>query len=124
MILAPLPLKPTLVASTSPLPPNPQTPATHPQVVKVRAEAMAAAARTGSRPHGMLSIVGLKDEELEGLCREAAEQLPGGDTVCVIANRLFPTVRLRLRAVCLFLCLCLYFSASGNCTDQICIRPL
>jgi hypothetical protein len=53
---------------------------------------MAAAGRAGSRPHGMLSVVGLPDGELEGICREAAEKL-GPGTVCVVANYLFPTVR-------------------------------
>ncbi|KIZ07315.1 (acyl-carrier-protein) S-malonyltransferase [Monoraphidium neglectum] len=61
-------------------------------VVKIRAESMAAAGRAGSRPHGMLSVVGLPDGELEGICREAAEKL-GPGTVCVVANYLFPTGR-------------------------------
>jgi hypothetical protein len=56
----------------------------------VRAQAMAAAARAG-RPHGMLSVVGVADAELEDLCRAAAAKL-GGDTVCSVANLLFPTV--------------------------------
>jgi [acyl-carrier-protein] S-malonyltransferase len=53
---------------------------------------MAAAARAGGRPHGMLSVVGLGQPELEGLCREAVRKL-GGGAVCVVANCLFPTVR-------------------------------
>ncbi len=36
------------------------------QVVKVRAEAMSAAAAAGE-PHGMLSVVGLADEDLGSL---------------------------------------------------------
>lgn len=35
------------------------------QVVKVRGAAMAAAAASGGRPHGMLSVVGLSDEQLQ-----------------------------------------------------------
>ena len=62
------------------------------QVVKVRAESMAAAAaRAGGRGHGMLSVVGLPDAELDGICAEARGKLPAG-TVCQVANYLFPTV--------------------------------
>lgn len=52
---------------------------------------MAAAARLG-RPHGMLSIIGLSDAALEEACQKA-RALVGGDTVCRIANFLFPTGR-------------------------------
>lgn len=61
------------------------------QVVKVRAEAMAAAARSGGRGHGMLSVVGLPDAELDAICGEARVKLPEG-TVCQVGNYLFPTV--------------------------------
>ena len=54
---------------------------------------MAAAARAADgRPHGMLSVVGLEDAGLEAACREAVAKL-GGETVCEVANKLFPTVR-------------------------------
>lgn len=72
---------------------------THMQVVKVRAEAMAAAAAAG-RPHGMLSVVGLGDSELDSICEAAARELPPG-TVCQVANRLFPTV-----SACVCVCVC------------------
>jgi malonyl CoA-acyl carrier protein transacylase len=39
----------------------------------------------------MLSVVGLGDADLERLCEEARQQL-GGDTVCQLANYLFPQV--------------------------------
>ena len=42
--------------------------------MKVRAESMAAAAGMGS-PHGMLSVVGLNDADLEAVCKEVG---PGG----------------------------------------------
>lgn len=62
-----------LPASTRPatvLSPMSMTPALPPlQVVKVRAESMAAAAGMG-RPHGMLSVVGLNDADLEAVCKE------------------------------------------------------
>lgn len=38
-------------------------------MVKVRAESMAAAAGMG-RPHGMLSVVGLSDADLDAICAE------------------------------------------------------
>ena len=60
------------------------------KVVKVRAESMSAAAKTG-RPHGMLSVVGLSDSDLEAVCAEAKSKVPG--SVCVIANYLFPQGR-------------------------------
>ena len=60
------------------------------KVVKVRAESMSAAAKTG-RPHGMLSVVGLSDADLEAVCAEARAKVP--NSVCVIANYLFPQGR-------------------------------
>ena len=60
------------------------------QVVKVRGEAMAAAAAQG-KPHGMLSVIGVTDDDLTAICAEARARL-GGDTVCQIANFLFPQV--------------------------------
>jgi len=51
---------------------------------------MAAAAAAG-RPHGMLSVVGLSDAALEGLCAAARSRCPG--SVCQLANFLFPTGR-------------------------------
>ncbi len=59
-------------------------------VVKVRAESMAEAAKQGD-PHGMLSVVGLGDDDLEGICKQVREQMP--DKVCQIANYLFPQGR-------------------------------
>lgn len=64
---------------------------THAQVVKRRGESMAAAAKQG-KPHGMLSIIGLSDAVLEDVCAKARAKT-GGDTVCRIANYLFPTGR-------------------------------
>lgn len=63
------------------------------KIVKVRAQAMAQAARTGP-PHGMLSVVGLADVDLQTLCQQArqAVQVEGG-TVCQLANFLFPQGR-------------------------------
>ena len=46
------------------------------KVVKARAEAMAAAAAVGS--HGMLSVVGLGDAELDKLCTAAAAKAGDG----------------------------------------------
>jgi [acyl-carrier-protein] S-malonyltransferase len=65
------------------------------QVVKARGAAMAAAAAVppGGRAHGMLSVVGLGDADIERLCEEARQQL-GDDTVCQLANYLFPQVRI------------------------------
>ena len=59
-------------------------------VVKVRAESMAEAAKMGD-PHGMLSIVGLGDSDVESICKEVREKMP--DKVCQIANYLFPQGR-------------------------------
>ena len=60
-------------------------------MVKVRGEAMAAASAVG-KPHGMLSVIGLTDDDLTAICAEAKAKL-GGDTVCQIANFLFPQVK-------------------------------
>ncbi|KAF6252240.1 hypothetical protein COO60DRAFT_1644206 [Scenedesmus sp. NREL 46B-D3] len=64
------------------------------KVVKARGAAMAAAAAVppGGRAHGMLSVVGLGDGDVERLCEEACQQL-GGGTVCQLANYLFPQGR-------------------------------
>jgi [acyl-carrier-protein] S-malonyltransferase len=55
------------------------------KLVKVRGEAMEAAATSGS-PQAMLSVAGLEQDEIEKLCKEAA----GSNEVCGIANILFP----------------------------------
>lgn len=60
------------------------------RVVKVRAESMAEAAKAG-RPHGMLSVVGLNDPDLEAICAEVNKLKP--DCVCKMANYLFPQGR-------------------------------
>jgi [acyl-carrier-protein] S-malonyltransferase len=60
------------------------------RVVKVRAESMSAAAKAG-RPHGMLSVVGLSDADLESVCTEARAKFP--NCVCQVANYLFPQGR-------------------------------
>jgi hypothetical protein len=39
----------------------------------------------------MLSVVGLGDDQLQGLCEQAVKSC-GAGTVCVIANHLFPQV--------------------------------
>ncbi len=57
----------------------------------MRAESMAAAAKLG-RPHGMLSIIGLEDRQIEDICAKARKKI-GGDVVCQMANYLFPTGR-------------------------------
>ena len=62
----------------------------HAQVVKARGESMAAASAQG-KPHGMLSVIGLSDADLETICAEARAKL-GGDSVCKVANYLFPQV--------------------------------
>lgn len=59
-------------------------------VVKVRAESMAEAAKMGD-PHGMLSVVGLGDADLEEICKDVRSKMP--DKVCQIANYLFPQGR-------------------------------
>jgi len=60
------------------------------KVVKVRAESMAAAAKVGD--HGMLSVVGLKDDVLDKCVADAKRAL-GDGVVCEVANKLFPTGR-------------------------------
>lgn len=60
------------------------------QVVKVRGESMANAARMGP-PHGMLSIIGLNDADVEAVCKDVRTRL-GPDTICQMANYLFPQV--------------------------------
>ena len=52
---------------------------------------MAAAAKMG-KPHGMLSILGLEDSSLDSFCAQIRQKM-GPDTVCQIANYLFPTGR-------------------------------
>mmetsp|Transcript_12728 Transcript_12728/g.21593 ORF Transcript_12728/g.21593 Transcript_12728/m.21593 type:complete len:534 (+) Transcript_12728:133-1734(+) len=61
------------------------------KVVKVRAEAMAKAASEGGKPHGMLTVVGLGDSDLEDICKQVRGQMP--DSVCQLANFLFPQGR-------------------------------
>ncbi|KAL3150402.1 hypothetical protein ABBQ32_000240 [Trebouxia sp. C0010 RCD-2024] len=61
------------------------------RVVKARADSMAAAATLG-KPHGMLSVVGLTDDVLEGIIKKTLSQAPAG-SVCQIANFLFPQGR-------------------------------
>jgi malonyl CoA-acyl carrier protein transacylase len=51
---------------------------------------MAAAAALG-RPHGMLSVVGLLDSQLQDICQEVRAN-QGAGTVCEVANYLFPQV--------------------------------
>lgn len=60
------------------------------KVVKVRAESMKAAAAAG-RPHGMLSVVGLSDADVDSVCEQVRTKMP--DSVCVLANYLFPQGR-------------------------------
>lgn len=78
---------------------------------------MAAAAATppGGRSHAMLSVVGLSDADLERLCAEAREQL-GGDTVCQLANYLFPQVRTGCTALLLG---CLHMGLKGIPTPHL-----
>jgi hypothetical protein len=52
---------------------------------------MAAAGQQG-RPHGMLSVVGLSDEDIAAVCEEARSAAGGAGTVCQLANMLFPQV--------------------------------
>jgi len=60
------------------------------KVVKARAENMAAAAKMGD-PHGMLTIVGLGDADLEDICKTVRDKMPG--KTCQLANFLFPQGR-------------------------------
>jgi [acyl-carrier-protein] S-malonyltransferase len=46
-------------------------------------------AATNGKPGAMLSVVGLEKEKLIELCEQTRRSL-GGDTVCQIANELFP----------------------------------
>ena len=63
------------------------------KVVKVRAESMSYAAKQGPS-HGMMSIVGLSDADVEGICAKVRDQMKGSDTpVCQLANYLFPQGR-------------------------------
>lgn len=71
------------------------------QVVKVRSRSMAAAAAMG-RPHGMLSVVGLPDSDLNRICGEVLDGMPNG-TVCCIANHLFPNVSATVGHLSVFL---------------------
>lgn len=57
------------------------------KLVKLRAEAMAAAASVGKQ--AMLSVAGVEKAKLEELCKEAQKK-EGGKAVCQIANELFP----------------------------------
>jgi [acyl-carrier-protein] S-malonyltransferase len=52
---------------------------------------MAAAAKQGE-PHGMLSVVGLPDDKLVKICGDVKSS-QGADTVCQLANYLFPQGR-------------------------------
>ena len=60
------------------------------KVVKVRTESMAAATKVGN--HGMLSVVGLKDEQLEKIVNGVKNEGKEGE-VLEIANYLFPQGR-------------------------------
>lgn len=60
--------------------------------MKARGESMAAAAAMG-KPHGMLSVIGLSDEDLEAICKDVRQQM-GPDDVCQLANFLFPQVKI------------------------------
>jgi [acyl-carrier-protein] S-malonyltransferase len=60
------------------------------KVVKARAENMAACAKMGD-PHGMLTVVGLGDADLENICKTVREKMPG--KTCQLANFLFPQGR-------------------------------
>jgi [acyl-carrier-protein] S-malonyltransferase len=57
------------------------------KLVKLRGEAMQEAAAVGKQ--GMISIVGLEESVLNGLCEKAAKA-DGPNGVCKIANHLFP----------------------------------
>lgn len=59
--------------------------------LQVRAESMAEAAKQGE-PHGMLSVVGLPDDKLAGICSDVLSRHEG-KTVCQLANYLFPQGR-------------------------------
>jgi len=58
------------------------------RLVKVRGELMKSATEAeGQEPQKMLSVVGLSDDEVEGICEEVTAEKGG---VCKIGNRLFP----------------------------------
>jgi [acyl-carrier-protein] S-malonyltransferase len=57
------------------------------KLVKLRGEAMQAAASTGKQ--AMLSVAGVEKAKLEDLCKEAAKK-EGKGAICQIANELFP----------------------------------
>merc|ERR1719199_2305113 len=59
-------------------------------VEKLKAENPAAAAKMGD-PHGMLTIVGLGDADLEDICKTVRDKMPG--KTCQLANFLFPQGR-------------------------------
>lgn len=61
------------------------------KLVKVRAESMAEAAQMGE-PHGMLSVVGLNDSDINSICSDVKKKM-GADTVIQPANYLFPQGR-------------------------------
>ncbi|KAK9830038.1 hypothetical protein WJX72_009330 [[Myrmecia] bisecta] len=61
------------------------------KIVKVRGESMAAAGKMG-KPHGMLSIIGLGDTDVETICKDV-RSARGAATVCQLANYLFPQGR-------------------------------
>lgn len=52
---------------------------------------MAAAAAIGD-PHGMLSVIGLSDEDLEAICADVRKAM-GPESICQLANYLFPQAR-------------------------------
>ncbi|KAK9812815.1 hypothetical protein WJX72_004228 [[Myrmecia] bisecta] len=60
------------------------------KVVKVRAEAMAKAAKSGD-PQGMVSILGMEDDDLYSLCFMAIGQHPG--QTCQVASLLYSKCR-------------------------------
>lgn len=64
------------------------------KVVKVRGESMAEAAAAGD-PHGMLSIVGLSDRDIQDICKQTVDHFKSKDpsVICQMANYLFPQGR-------------------------------
>lgn len=58
-------------------------------LAKVRGEAMKAASEVeGQEAQKMISVVGLSEDEVEGLCEEVVGKTGG---ICTIGNRLFPS---------------------------------
>eukprot|EP00434_Breviolum_minutum_P029768 symbB.v1.2.026318.t1/scaffold2620.1/size74715/2 len=55
---------------------------------RLRGELMKKAVQEQKEEQKMISVVGLTDDEVEALCEEVLEKIPGG--VCQVANRLFP----------------------------------